>query len=217
MARISLLLFPIDTVCLETKFLRKLVAVTDEVQSSIDRFVLRGSMNRSASFLERFKIGERNFWIALSAFIFLLFFVFTVVPWWRDEYFGAASNESAAVVSLHKVNALETSYSAAHLDKGFACEFQLLQAAERTSDPHQSTDALSGESSGYTFALIGCAPELNGIVTHYQVTAVPTKPGVSGVRVFCTDQTGQLFYDNDSSVLQCFAARQLVPEHENHK
>jgi hypothetical protein len=174
-------------------------------------------MNKSARFLDEFKIGERKFWIALSAFIFLLFFVFAVIPWWRDMYFGAASNESAAVVCLHKVNALEISYSAAHLDKGFACEFTLLQAAERNSDPHHLTEALSGESSGYTFALIGCTPEANGIVTHYQVTAVPSKPGVSGVRAFCTDQTGQLFYDNDSSVLRCFAARQLVSERGNRK
>lgn len=174
-------------------------------------------MNKSARFLDEFKIGERKFWIALSAFIFLLFFVFAVIPWWRDTYFGAASNESAAVVCLHKVNALEISYSAAHLDKGFACEFTRLQAAERNNDPHHLTEALSGESNGYTFALIGCAPEANGIVTHYQVTAVPSKPGVSGVRAFCTDQTGQLFYDNDTSVLRCFAARQLVSERGNRK
>jgi hypothetical protein len=54
-------------------------------------FVPRGSVNKSASFLEQFKIGERNFWIALSTFIFLLFFIFAVIPWWRDLYFGAAS------------------------------------------------------------------------------------------------------------------------------
>jgi hypothetical protein len=72
-------------------------------------------MNKSAGFFEQFKIGERKFWIALSAVIFLLFFVFTVIPWWHDKYFGAASNESAAVVSLHEINALETSYSVAHL------------------------------------------------------------------------------------------------------
>jgi hypothetical protein len=169
-------------------------------------------MNKVASVLETFKVGERNFWIAIIAVVVALFLGFVVFPWWYDMYYGAASNETAAVLSLRKIDALETLYAAAHADKGFACDFSLLRATEQASDPKDATEALSGDFHGYAFTLSGCTPQVNRIATHYQVTAVPTKPGSTGVHAFCTDQTSQLFYDEEGSPSQCLDARRLVPE-----
>src|SRR5580700_7021129 len=90
-------------------------------------------MKISASVPEQFKVGEKNFWIAFIAFVVLLFLILVVFPWWHERYFGVAANESAAVGALRWVNALENQYAAAHADKGFACEFLLLQATEQMS------------------------------------------------------------------------------------
>jgi hypothetical protein len=176
-------------------------------------------MKISASVPEQFKVGEKNFWIAFIAFVVLLFLILVVFPWWHERYFGVAANESAAVGALRWVNALENQYAAAHADKGFACEFLLLQATEQMSGAaaRNPAEALSSKSHGYNFAFIGCATDAHGIVTHYQVAAVPVKPAVSGLWAFCTDQTGVLFYDDEASASQCLASRQTVPERLRYK
>ena len=130
-----------------------------------------------------------------------------------------AANESAAVGALRTFNALENQYAAAHADRGFACEFRLLQKTEQRGGvaARNLTEALSGKSCGYNFAFIGCAADGDGIVAHYQVAAVPVKPGVTGLRAFCTDQTSVLFYDDEASTSQCLASRQTVPERLRYK
>jgi hypothetical protein len=176
-------------------------------------------MKISASVLEQFKVGERNFWIASIAVVVLLFLVLVVFPWWHERYFGVAANESAAVGALRAVNTLENQFAAAHADRGFACEFPLLQVPEQMSGAavRNPTKALSGKSSGYNFSFIGCAADAHGIVTHYQVVAVPVTPAVTGLRAFCTDQTGALFYDDEASASQCLASRQPVTERMRYK
>jgi hypothetical protein len=176
-------------------------------------------MKISASVLEQFKVGEKNFWIASIAFVVLLFLIFVVFPWWHERYFGVAADESAAVGALRWVNTLENQYAAAHAAKGFACEFRLLQATEQMSGAaaRHPAEALSAKSHGYNFSFIGCAADAHGIVTHYQVAAVPMKPAVTGLRTFCTDQTGALFYDDEASASQCFASRETVSERLRYK
>jgi hypothetical protein len=118
-------------------------------------------MKISARVLAQFKVGERNFWIASIAVVVLPFLVLVVSPWWHERYFGVAANESAAVGALRTVNTLENQYAAAHADRGFACEFPLLQVTEQMSGAavRNPTEAPAGKSTGYNFTFIGCVAD----------------------------------------------------------
>ena len=165
------------------------------------------------SFKQRKLAGWRS-WTILSVALLLLFVVLLVSsPIFHDSYFGVGKNEATAVGSLRKIHTLEIQYSGAHPGKGFACQLPLLGPTEKKiSGEYNPTEALlAGEWSGYKFAVIGCVAQANGIVTHYQLIAVPAKTGASGIRAFCTDQSGELFYDPDGSPSKCLALRQPLP------
>jgi hypothetical protein len=169
-------------------------------------------MNTPSGGLEQTNTKGRKLWVKLLIVFIALFAILMVLsPSFHDKYFGVAKNESAAVGSLRKLNTLESQYAAAHPNKGFACELPLLRLSEKTDGYDPIAALLAGGWSGYRFAIVGCAPDANGIVTHYGVTAVPTSPGRTGIRAFCTDQSGQLFYDNEASASQCMTARQGLP------
>src|SRR5271168_3234545 len=113
---------------------------------------------------------------------------------------------------LHTINALEKQYAAEHGNIGFTCELPLLRRTDKRGETHDPVAALLiGEWSGYRFAVVDCAGELNGIVTHCKATAVPVTPAGTGIRAFCTDESGKLFYDLDASPSQCLDSRRVVP------
>jgi hypothetical protein len=171
-------------------------------------------VNTSPYTPEEQKSKRWKFWAKLSiAFIFLFAVLTFFSPSFHHKHFGFDQNEHAAVGSLRKVNTLESQYAAAHANKGFACELPLLQPTGKTQDAFDPNAALlSGEWSGYKFAVVGCAPVANGIVTHYRVTAVPVYPGGTGFRAFCTDESGKVFYDLNGSASECLAARLVLPD-----
>jgi len=170
-------------------------------------------MNTSLRGLERSNPKGWKFWAKLSiALIFLIGVLTFFSPSFPHKHFGMASNESAAVGSLRKLNSLESQYAAAHADKGFACELTLLQPTEEMKEafgPYATL--LTGVWSGYKFAVVGCAPGASRVVTHYALTAVPVSPYRTGVRAFCTDESGNIFYDHTGSGSECLAARQPLP------
>jgi hypothetical protein len=119
------------------------------------------------------------------------------------------ANEAVAVGKLRHINTLQTKYAAAHPQKGFACELPLLRYLEPLEragyDP--SEFLALGTHAGYKIALRNCHADAAGLVVHYQVTAVPTERGVTGFRAFCTDDTGQLWYDADGSETNCLTSK----------
>jgi hypothetical protein len=58
---------------------------------------------------------------------------------------------------------------------------------------------LSETQAGYRITFAGCEAEPNGVVQRYQIVTVPVEPGKSGVRAFCSDETGALWFDADGS------------------
>jgi hypothetical protein len=85
---------------------------------------------------------------------------------WHEAYYGMKANETAAITSLRKINLLESRYAAAHTDKGFACALSGPKATEQSNEAGSPTEALSGDSHGYQFALSGCNLDSGGIVTY---------------------------------------------------
>jgi len=168
-------------------------------------------MSTSPSDLKRSRIG-RKFWIPICCLALLFAFFLVLTPSFHDKYFGVATNEATAVGSLRKIYELENAYATAHPDNGFACQLKQLRPTDNMPDVYRNPmNLLTGEWIGYKFEIVGCTQEQNGVFAHYQVTAVPLRPWASGVRAFCTDQSGNIFYDHTGSASQCLAARQLLP------
>jgi hypothetical protein len=149
----------------------------------------------------------------LSGLLLLFALLIIFILAFHDKYFGVSKYEADAVDSLGKINSLENQYAAIHPDKGFACELTVFRPPQEsgTNASDQISGALSVQQNGYEFALVGCTPEASGIVTHYQIVAVPIRPGGTGIRAFCTDQTGKLFYDLGGSPSECLASRREIP------
>jgi hypothetical protein len=104
-----------------------------------------------------------------------------------------ARNEISAVESLRALTNLELRYAAAHPSKGFNCDFGLLKT-EASSNGKQTHEGFLFFDSfdGYKFSLTGCEVDAKGVAVRYKAIAVPLLPGQTGVRAFCTDQTGEL-------------------------
>jgi hypothetical protein len=95
-----------------------------------------------------------------------------------------------------------------HPNDGFACQLQRLRPAEDATTAYDPTTALlAGEWSGYKFVLSRCTPTEKGIVIRYQITAIPIARGVTGVRAFCADESGALFYEESGSASECLSSR----------
>jgi len=163
---------------------------------------------------DRPKSRRRKSWmlpLLICTFIFaLLLLLFT--PTFHDKYFGLAQNESAAIGSLLKINEFQKQYAAAHPGKGFACELHLLRPTEPTNDGYNpTTSLLTGKWSGFKFTVVGCTPDARGIVSKYQVVAVPSILGITGTRAFCTDETREIFYDPSASASECVSLHRALP------
>jgi len=159
--------------------------------------------------------SRRNFWrnllISAAVVICFLFLAALFIPILDGPNSRRGANEAVAVGSLHRITTLQNEYAASHFAKGFACQLPLLKAGVHNNEDYDS-DAflLTGEHVGYRIAFVGCGPEPNGVVMRYRIAAVPLVPGKSGVRAFCTDETGSLWYDASGSAENCLASRRTI-------
>ena len=159
--------------------------------------------------------SRRNFWriLLISAAVVICVLFLAALSIWTlgGPNRRRRANEAVAVGSLRRLTALQYEYAASHSTKGFACQLPLLKSGARYNEDYDS-DALllTGEYVGYRIAFVACEPEPNGVVTRYRIAAVPLKPGKSGVRAFCIDETGSLWYDASGSAENCLASRRTI-------
>jgi hypothetical protein len=113
-------------------------------------------------------------------------------------------DEASAMESLHALRDLELRYAAVDPSKGFTCDFALLKM-EAPSNKEQGHEGflVSDSFEGYKFSLTGCEVDSQGVAVRYKASAVPLLPGKTGVRAFCTDQTGELRYGVNGSAESC--------------
>ena len=131
-----------------------------------------------------------------------------IVPTLDGAHSRRLANEAAAVSKLRTVLTLQDQYMAAHAGNEFACELPLLRPVGRQNFSDYSLEFLTaGFQSGYKFSLLSCRSDANRARVHYQVTAVPVEPGTSGVRAFCADEGGVIWYDAEGSPTSCLASR----------
>jgi type IV pilus assembly protein PilA len=121
------------------------------------------------------------------------------------------ANEASAVASLRVINTAAVTYSLTYPDVGFPAQLTILGGANPCSSSSTQAclidDLLSqGAKAGYSFVWTGDGATPSVAFT---LTGTPQVIGASGQRMFCTDQTGVIYYDpsgsgcsNSSSILQ---------------
>lgn len=110
-----------------------------------------------------------------------------------------AANESSAVASVRTLVAAETSYFETHREHGYTCSLVDLR-----HDQLIDSGMESGQKNGYNFELVGCSGETEGAVNvHFRVLAFPATPNTSGVRAFCSDESGVVKVDSGGSAQAC--------------
>ena len=115
-----------------------------------------------------------------------------------------AANEASAVSALRTINTAQTTYLIAYPDLGYSDTLTKL-AMPPTGNP------VSSDAAGLLDWVLGCATQpcpkagYNFSITNtvgtpinaYTITAVPTLPGQTGVRGFCSNQVPVLTYDQN--------------------
>jgi type IV pilus assembly protein PilA len=110
-----------------------------------------------------------------------------------------AANESSAVASVRTVMTAEITYASAHPNTGFTCSLSDLSADHLI--PNQLA---SGQRTGYLFELQNCTPEsAGGANTKFQVVAHPVERNQTGIRAFCSDESGVIKVDANGSASRC--------------
>jgi type IV pilus assembly protein PilA len=145
---------------------------------------------------------RRGLVLPILGAIFVLLLAAVLIP--HNMVSRLAHDEASAVSGLRALTSLELGYAAAHPSKGFTCDLaQLKTEVPSTGDHTREGFVFSDQFEGYTFSLTGCEADSEGVVVRYKATAVPALPGKTGVRAFCTDQTGELRFSVNGSPEAC--------------
>ena len=153
----------------------------------------------------------RSFLWVIGGLVLAAGLLLLLVPTLDGPHSRLFANEAAAVSTLRAIVTLEEAYTTSHAKTGFACELPLLRPIRELRFPDYSLDFLTaGERAGYRFSLTGCVPDENQARARYQITAVPVEPGKTGIRAFCADQAGVIWYDLEGSAANCLSSRRLL-------
>jgi hypothetical protein len=154
---------------------------------------------------------QRNILFSIVIIACLLSLVALFIPTLDGPNSRRAARESVAVGNVRRITTLQRDYADSHPTEGFACRLPLLKPESRDGNNYDAgAFLLSEDYAGYRIAIVGCKPEQNGLVSIYQIAAVPLEPGKSGVRAFCSDQTGALWYDASGSAENCLALHRTI-------
>ncbi len=122
-----------------------------------------------------------------------------------------AANEASAVGSVRTINTAEVTYNSTYQEVGFATSLDQLggdsTACAAGTTPTSTTACIidnvlaQGSKSGYAFTAVGAPPSGGGttINTNYFVEGHPLTAGTTGIRAFCSDQSGVIRSKPDGS------------------
>jgi type IV pilus assembly protein PilA len=134
------------------------------------------------------------FWIAGTP-IFLIIAAIAIPNLLRARM---AANEASALASVRTLAAGETTYATYHPGQGYTCSRSDL-AGSQLIDGSLAT----GQKNGYAFELTGCYVGEGGAIVKYQVVAYPLRVNQTGVRTFCSDESGVIKVDSNGSGRSC--------------
>jgi type IV pilus assembly protein PilA len=118
-----------------------------------------------------------------------------------------AANEASAVTAIQTIDDAEARYKARFPSLGYTCNLHDLGGTERSSStPKQARliddELASGAKHGYRFAIRECFASA-GVNIRYRVFAYPEQHNRTGVRAFCSDETGAMKSDPSGSPESC--------------
>ncbi len=112
------------------------------------------------------------------------------------------ANEASAIASMRTINNAEVAYSVAFPATGYADDLSKLKPPPGGAPPDINSAGLLDavlactsqpcSKSGYQFAIVNAS---GTPVNSYELTAVPTTVGNTGIRGFCSDQQAQITFD----------------------
>jgi len=106
-----------------------------------------------------------------------------------------SANESSAIGQVRTINTAEITYASTYPNAGFSTSLEALGGS--TPCTASSTTAClidqvlaSGQKSGYNFTYEASDTNGDQVMDAYSVQAVPNVPGTTGMRSFCSDESG---------------------------
>jgi type IV pilus assembly protein PilA len=106
------------------------------------------------------------------------------------------ANEASAVASLRDLNIAQETYNAEYPTIGYSCTLSYLAGSGTPGSSNAGildTALSTGVKSGYSFSVSGCVAPA-GPVVYYSTDAAPLVKSMTGIRYFCSDQTGRINY-----------------------
>jgi type IV pilus assembly protein PilA len=121
-----------------------------------------------------------------------------------------AANEASSVSSVRTIVTAEDVYKSNYLVVGYTCTLSNLDGYGESSPSADhalliDSQLASGSKSGYRFVLQNCMSYEKGGPGKFQVLAYPVSRNQSGVRAFCSDETGVIRYEPNGSADDCLA------------
>lgn len=105
-----------------------------------------------------------------------------------------AANEAAAVANIRTITSAQISYKIFYPNVGYAAKIaDLGPSGNGLPSPtaacllNQTLGAAPFQANGYTYSSLGDD-------SHFEVYANPSTPGQTGIRSFCTDTPGVIYY-----------------------
>ena len=103
-----------------------------------------------------------------------------------------AANEDSAVDSIRTINVAAAAYQSQHPKVGYPSRLADLQSSEAID-----ANLAHGLKNGYRFHYEATDSDGDGVLDHYVVDATPVKANNTGVRSFCSDETGAIHAERD--------------------
>jgi type IV pilus assembly protein PilA len=110
-----------------------------------------------------------------------------------------AANEASAISVVRTLVVAEAGYSSIHPEAGYTCTLSDLSGAGLID-----ASLAGGQKNGYTFELQGCSASAESVANvKYRVVAYPLTRNQSGMRAFCSDESGVVKTDGKGSPQDC--------------
>jgi hypothetical protein len=151
--------------------------------------------------LRNWKLPLRIFLALFGTFLVLMFVLPRVCLRGRP----LVMNQASAVGTLRTLTELQQQHATALPANGFSCNLAALKPENLLNESKFTEEFLaSGERYGYRFLLSDCGPDAKGVVKHYRTTAIPLVFEKTGIRTFCTDGSGVIWFDMSGSSSRCW-------------
>ncbi len=124
-----------------------------------------------------------------------------------------AANEASAVAAIRTITTAETAYAQTYPSIGYTCTLSDLgppasgQGLSSTGGGIIDGVLASGAKQGYALTLSNCTGTPQ---TTYNSAAVPVTPGATGVRSFCSDASGTIWFGDDGTAGTCRVAMKVL-------